>query len=382
MRLGEGLRFDHLGARRGQGGLGRRRRRPHRRRGHDDTGKAPARLAATAGSRRAERPRATGRQRELRDELRELEGAHRLALPEQELLQVRLHLPAALVTLLAVLGQRPLDDALQVLGHVGTPDGYGREGRVEDRVHQRDLAAGLEGLTPRHQFVQHDPERVDVTAQVERLVPELLGRHVGHLPLERANLGLVHLIARLGDAEVHDLHGPRSRQEDVVGADVPVHQAQRLTGVGVGELVRVGEPLADGGDELRAVGQWQRPAHRMGPAHQRAEVGAIDVLHGQEVHAVRLAEIEDLDDVGMVELGGESGLGQEHLDELGLVDQMREDLLHHQGLLEPHGPRHTRPVDLGHTAMPKLSKQLVPAHPRAVRNTVSGVQHLLPRRQN
>ena len=69
---------------------------------------------------------------------------------------------------------------------------------------------------------------------------ELLRRHVVGAPLEHAGLGLERRVARLGDAEVDDLGLPVEGHEDVVRADVAVHEAERLA-VEVGELVRVVE---------------------------------------------------------------------------------------------------------------------------------------------
>ncbi len=59
-----------------------------------------------------------------------------------------------------------------------------------------------------------------------------------------------------------------------------------------------------------------QPGGRCAVFEEHAQVGPVDVLHGEEVLAVGLTEVEDLDDVGVVELGGELGLAEEHLDEL------------------------------------------------------------------
>ena len=73
----------------------------------------------------------------------------------------------------------------------------------------------------------------------------------------------------------------------------------------------------------------RRPAKRLGHAPQHpGQVASADVFHGQEGQALVLADLEDLDDVGMEELGGGLGLdpqprpfpqpgvlaGQDHLD--------------------------------------------------------------------
>ena len=71
---------------------------------------------------------------------------------------------------------------------------------------------------------------------------------------------------------------------------------------------------------------------------ERAQVGPVDVLHGEEVAALGLAEVEDLHHVRVVELRGQLRLAEEHLHERRVLGQVRQDALDHQRLLEAQGP--------------------------------------------
>ena len=58
------------------------------------------------------------------------------------------------------------------------------------------------------------------------------------------------------------------------------------------------------------------------------------ILHGDEVLAVDLAELDDLDDVRVLELRAQLGFPDEVGDQLGVVDQLREQALERD--LAPH----------------------------------------------
>jgi hypothetical protein len=81
---------------------------------------------------------------------------------------------------------------------------------------------------------------------------------------------------------------------------------------------------------------------------KRAEILPLHVLHRDVVVVALLVEVVDLHDVRMRERGGDPRLVQEHVDELLLGVQVREDALDHDDALEPavvelHGAK-----DLGH----------------------------------
>ena len=202
---------------------------------------------------------------------------------------------------------------------------------------------------PAEQLVQDDAEREDIGAPVERLAAELLGRHVRDLALERSGAGRARAVGRFGDAEVDHLRGAVAVDEDVVGRDVAVDQAERLS-VAVAQIVRVlqtGRGLRDDLQDLREREQLVQLGRALGDA---AQVRAVDELHRDEVVPVRLAQIENRDDVRMVELRSEPRFVQEHVDELLVARQVREDPLEADLLLEARGACLPGEVDLRHSA--------------------------------
>ena len=77
---------------------------------------------------------------------------------------------------------------------------------------------------------------------------------------------------------------------------------------------------------------------------------APDVLHGDEVRVVDAAELEDLADVGVVQLAADLGLIDEHLDEVGVLRHRRQDALDGEDLLEALDAEGLGLEDLGHAA--------------------------------
>ena len=130
--------------------------------------------------------------------------------------------------------------------------------------------------------------------------------------------------ARLGDAEIGQLHVALERDHDVFEADIAVDDAQRLA-VLVGLGMRVGQPARD------AAGDEHREFLRQGPflvgelAGELLQIHAADQFHGDETHAVRLAEMIGLDDVRVDQIGDELGLADEILDEHLLAGETGPD---------------------------------------------------------
>ena len=144
-------------------------------------------------------------------------------------------------------------------------------------------------------FIQHDPKREDVRAFVDGpRIPALLGRHVIHRAHRDLRLGegtaAGLLLGDVGDAEVRDLHRPALARDQHVGRlDVAVNDP-----AGVRMLDRPGHLDRDA----------DRLIHRELPgANQLIEPVAFHELHHDEVAAVGLPAIDDLDDVGVAQLG-------------------------------------------------------------------------------
>ena len=112
------------------------------------------------------------------------------------------------------------------------------------------------------------------------------------------------------------------------------------------------------GDE-HADGDGQAHVLLRRGAQQGQAVEAVDELERDEVLAVLLAEVRDLDDLRVDELRGQLGLVDEHRDE-GLVRrQVRQDALDDEQLLEAVGREDLRVEDLGHPASREALNQRV-----------------------
>ncbi len=191
-------------------------------------------------------------------------------------------------------------------------------GEMLHRDLQRRLA--VERQLPGQQLVEHDPDRVDVGALVDRRAACLLGREVLRGPHDRP--GLRHL-ARRGprDPEVGHLVAPVRAvlvEEHVVRLDVAVHDPAPM-----GEPERA-EDLARrvdrGGDRQRTVGH-----------DPVLEAPALEVLHRDVVGALGLAAVVDRDDVRVGQAGGVLGLPPEPFDErvvarVPVVEDLDRDL--------------------------------------------------------
>ena len=99
----------------------------------------------------------------------------------------------------------------------------------------------------------------------------------------------------------------------------------------VGVVERL-QHLAD--DEGRQLGGMPRPLLR-GDSQEPERIEAIDVLERDVVLAVHLAELENLHDLRVGELGGQLRLVDEHRDEARVGREVRQDPLDDDDLLKP-----------------------------------------------
>ena len=194
------------------------------------------------------------------------------------------------------------------------------------------------GSVPGEQLVEHDPDRVEVGARVDRVALRLLGREVLRGAHDRAGLGHV---GRAGarDPEVGDLGAPLVVDDHVVRLDVAVH-----------DPAPVGE--ARGLEDLDHEVDRERRLERAVVAHDLLEVAALQELHRDVVGAVPLAAVEDLHDVGVLQPGGAGRLAAEALDELGVlgeapVEQLQRDLAAELRVLGAGTRRPCRPSRAG-----------------------------------
>ncbi len=111
-------------------------------------------------------------------------------------------------------------------------------------------------------------------------------------------------------------------EQDVRRLDVAVHEPVAVRGV---------ERAAELGDDVRRALGVQVVLR----AHERAQVGAVDVAHDDEQDVVDLARVVHRDDVGMLDRGRGLGLRDEALTEIRVVGERRCDHLQRDGSLEP-----------------------------------------------
>jgi hypothetical protein len=168
----------------------------------------------------------------------------------------------------------------------------------------------------------------------------LLGRHVrGRAEGDAGGSELVfarRLGHRLGDAEVHH-HRVAAGEHDVLGLDVAVDYAAR-----VGGRQRLGD-LAQEPDRL---------GHRqLAPAGEPVAEGlALDVGHDVVEEAAGLARVDEPQDVGVLQPGGDGDLAAEALGAEGGGELGAEDLEGDSAvMLQVLGE-----VDGGHAALPEL----------------------------
>jgi len=147
---------------------------------------------------------------------------------------------------------------------------------------------------------------------------------------------------------------------EVVRGDVAVHQAIQLPGL-IAKLVR----CVGTGTGLR-----QQVEHRsdrkpgIGTTRGRDQLlerGARHVLHGDERKPSGGPQLEDLHHVGMTDASDDACLAQEHVNEGGLVGEVRQDALHDDQTVEPElAAALGCKEDLCHPAYGEPLDQLVP----------------------
>jgi hypothetical protein len=240
------------------------------------------------------------------------------------------------------------------------------------QVGQQQLgdAAPGEGEAPGGQLVGHDAQGVQVGAGVHWAVVALLRGHVLGRAHDHAGGGVPGAgrgVAKLGDAEVHQLHevvlAAALHQEHVVGFQVAVDDAAPM-----GAVERVAE-LQEDVDRHRE--------RNLAAAHPAGEGLAVQVLHDDVVAGRRKQrEVEDADDVLVADEVHRPGLVVEAPHQLGagghgLVQELDGHLAADDRVLGE--------VDGAHPAAPER-----PDHPEATHRLpherVDRMRHLRQRR--
>jgi hypothetical protein len=92
-------------------------------------------------------------------------------------------------------------------------------------------------------------------------------------------------------------------------------------------VVGVGQPLADLHDDVDGLPDGEHPADPAPPLQQLLQIHPVDELHHDEVRLVGVADVEHLDDVGVLEVQRQPRLVQEHGDELLVLRQRGQNAL-------------------------------------------------------
>ena len=255
---------------------------------------------------------------------------------------------------LAVLLQAMLDDPLESRGNVSPRLRELRRLPHQDRRHRLGVRVSLERFPAREQLVEDRPEREDVRAVIDRKPLHLLGRHVAHRPHDHPGLRVARarrrarLLARrdgldpLRQAEVEDLEVAVSRNEEVLGLQIPVDDALLM---GSGESLR---------DLQRIVhGLLLRNRARVELSAQRL---AFQKLHDGVGDSVLVSEVVDREDVLVGKRRDRLRLALEPRERVGIGrDGLREDLDRDVPVQLPV----PRPVHLPHPARAERREDLV-----------------------
>ena len=123
-----------------------------------------------------------------------------------------------------------------------------RDGQVQDPLAGFLRGGAFEDVLAQQQVRQHHAGGEEVRALVGDLEIRLLRAHVIGLAGDHLAFLVHQEAARLGDAEVGQLHVAFEGDHDVLEADIAVDDAQRLA-VLVGLGVRVGQAAGDAADD-------------------------------------------------------------------------------------------------------------------------------------
>ena len=279
------------------------------------------------------------------DRRRDLRCAARRGRRRELLRKTECDVPGRLESTLAVLLEAVFDDPLERRGDVSPR--LRELGRLphQDRRHRLGVRVSLERLPAREQLVENRPEREDVRTVIDREPFHLLGRHVAHRPhdhpglrVARARRGARLLALRDGldplrQPEVEDLEMAVSRNEEVLGLQVPVDDALLMGG---GESLRDLQCVVHG-LLLRNLAGVELSAQRL----------PFQKLHDGVGDPVLVSEVVDREDVLMGEGRDRLRLALEPGQRVGIrCDGLGQDLDRDVAiqLLVP------RPIDLPHPA--------------------------------
>ena len=241
---------------------------------------------------------------------------------------------------------------LRELGHGLFGDLHQRVGHLRCQLMQRaglvrDLLDGnlhhvicIKGQMTGEHLVHHDTYRVDVAGTVGLVPLGLLRADIMHAAHGLTGQQLIICPGNACDAEIHHAQLAIIQQHNILGLDVPVHDA-----VGVGMLQR----FEDLGNEVHGL-----PAGKLTTTlvEVLAQGHAVHILHNDILQMVVDRNVVHLDDVGVVQQRDGLGLILEAAHKVRVVHiflPQHLDSHHsaggHRAVLSPHD----RLIHIGHT---------------------------------
>ena len=228
-------------------------------------------------------------------------------------LQVGAQVRGRLVAHGAIFFQRLIDDALELLRHIGV-DAHRRNGRaIQDGVENRRGRRARESLAAGSHFVEHHAKRKNICARIKVFAQSLFRRHVGNRADGNARAGEIGVIERggarsgvalaarcdhhFGQSEIENFGLAAVGEKNIRGLDVAMNDAFRMRGVESVSGLDAGfeqgiEPDGPAGDAM-----LQRRA--------------LQQFHGDVTAALIFADFKDGANIGMAEGGGGTCFAQE-----------------------------------------------------------------------
>ena len=199
------------------------------------------------------------------------------------------HRPCRGVAVLGELCHSLFGDLHQRIGHFRCQF-VQRAGLVRDLLDGNlNHVIGIKGQMSGKHLVHHDANRVDVTGAVGLVPFCLLRADIMHAAHCLAGQHLVICPGNAGDTEVHHAQLAVIQQHNILGLDIPVHDA-----VGVGMLQR----LEDLGDEVHGLpaGKFAAPLVEILPQGH-----AVHIFHNDILQIVVDRDIVHLNDIGVIQ---------------------------------------------------------------------------------
>ena len=218
-----------------------------------------------------------------------------------------------LEALRGILLQTPQDGAVDTLWQIGLEQSRRSRGLVDVLPRQGDRRIALKGCTPGEHLVEHQTQRVDVAAMIDRVSLRLFGTHVGRRAGDGPGLRRVSPSGSC-NTEVTDFYRSVPRKQDVFRLQVTMRD---LLGM------RFAERCADLASPLDARAQGNGAV----AAKHVAKALAFDVFHGNGRRLAEAMQLVCAADVSVRNLAGQPELVPESLERDRIARDLRPENL-------------------------------------------------------